>query len=329
MSGHLSVGDRWRIVSLYYDEGNNVHEIANLVGCAIRTVYRILELFEETHNITERNGRGRHMALNNDEIYTLRQILYRYPNETSSNIVNRFLRRTGQLVPARTIRRYRQMLGFRPVHARTQAFITTIHAQQRLDFCLSYATNQWRNIIFSDEKAFVVDVSGVVYYIPRGRQRPIHFQSQVRYRVAIFGAVWYNGRSNLIFINDRTNTTTYVEYLQEALNGHLHRLRHYHFVHDRPRWAHTTLAHDWLESNHIRCMDDFPSVSPDLNAVESVSSWLNKYVQSRHPNSQRHLERLVQRAWNAIPQVVIRGYIRHIPDICNQIIANNGWQSIG
>ena len=37
---------------------------------------------------------------------------------------------------------------------------------------------------------------------------------------------WYSGRSNLVFIHGRTNTTTYVDHLEEALTSHLHRLRH-------------------------------------------------------------------------------------------------------
>jgi len=56
---------------------------------------------------------------------------------------------------------------------------------------------------------------------------------------------------------------------------------------------------------------------------------MNQYVQRNHPNSQRRLERLVEQAWNTIPQNIIRGYINNIPNICNQIIANHGWESIG
>ena len=28
--------------------------------------------------------------------------------------------------------------------------------------------------------------------------------------------------------------------------------------------------YDWLTNNHIRCMDTYPSASPDLDAIESV-----------------------------------------------------------
>ena len=81
--------------------------------------------------------------------------------------------------------------------------------------------------------------------------------------------------------------------------------------------------------NRIPYIDNYLAVSPDLNAVESVWSWMNQYVQRNRPNSQQRLERLVEQAWNRIPQAVIRGYINNIANICNQIIANNGWESTG
>ncbi|CAF4169966.1 unnamed protein product [Rotaria magnacalcarata] len=76
-------------------------------------------------------------------------------------------------------------------------------------------------------------------------------------------------------------------------------------------------------------MDTYPPVSPDLNAVESVWSRMNRYVQRNHPRSQQHLERLVEQAWDAIRQNAIREYINHISTISNLIISNNGWENIG
>jgi hypothetical protein len=56
---------------------------------------------------------------------------------------------------------------------------------------------------------------------------------------------------------------------------------------------------------------------------------MNRYVQRNHPNSQQRLELLVEQAWYAIPQNVIRGYIDNMSNICDQIIADHGWDSRG
>jgi hypothetical protein len=53
MSGHLSIGDRWRIISLRFGQGINSREIARILHCSIRTVYNILQLFDDTDDVVE------------------------------------------------------------------------------------------------------------------------------------------------------------------------------------------------------------------------------------------------------------------------------------
>ncbi|CAF1397454.1 unnamed protein product, partial [Didymodactylos carnosus] len=74
---------------------------------------------------------------------------------------------------------------------------------------------------------------------------------------------------------------------------------------------------------------EYSAASPDLNATESVWSWMNHFVQQGCPNSQRRLEQLVTDAWHRIPQTVIRGYIHHIQDMCDQVVSNQGWARVG
>lgn len=244
MTRHLSVGVRWRVISMKIDQGMSVSDIASIIDCSTRTVYNILDLFRATNDVVERRGRGGGNALTADERKILRQLFYRYPHETSARINSRFYRRTGLSITSRTIRNYRRILGFHPVHARTQPLINANHAQQRLLFSERHVDDDWSRVIFADEKAFEVDVSGNVYWIPYGRPRPTSFVSQIQFRVAVFGAVWYNSKSKLVFIRNRTNTATFVEYLHDALYSRRRSIKNYCFVHDRPRWAHTSSAHE-------------------------------------------------------------------------------------
>ncbi len=67
MSGHLSVRDGCRIISLNFHQGHNVCQIARIIHCSLQTVYSILQLCQETNDVIERNGRGRFTILNSDE----------------------------------------------------------------------------------------------------------------------------------------------------------------------------------------------------------------------------------------------------------------------
>jgi hypothetical protein len=59
MSGHLSVGDRWRIISLRFDQKTSFNRIASIVNCSLATVHNVIRLFRETDDVIEREGRGR------------------------------------------------------------------------------------------------------------------------------------------------------------------------------------------------------------------------------------------------------------------------------
>lgn len=254
MNTHLTIGERWRVISLRVGQGLGFREIARRVNCTHQTVHNILQLFDETNDVVERAGRGSSNSLIDDEIHTLRRLFYRYPNETSSELNNRFYGQTRRFVTSRTIRNYRRRLGFHPVHARIQPLLNPRHADDRLAFCQQHIHDDWSKVIFADEKIFEVDTSGIVYWIPYGRRRPTTFRSQTRYQVAVFGAVWYKSKSNLVFIQGRTNISTFVEYLKDGLRSHRRAIRNYYFIHDRPTWAHTVTAHYIFVTNkNIQC----------------------------------------------------------------------------
>ena len=76
ISGHLSVVERWRIISLYYDQNISPSAIAVNTDCTVRTVHDIVRLYDETGNVTERRGRGR-SSLSKIKITKVLMTIYR------------------------------------------------------------------------------------------------------------------------------------------------------------------------------------------------------------------------------------------------------------
>ena len=64
MNSHLSVGDRWPTISVHFDQSITPNQIAPIINFSCPTVFNILQLFHETKNVTEHEGRG-HTLLNN------------------------------------------------------------------------------------------------------------------------------------------------------------------------------------------------------------------------------------------------------------------------
>jgi hypothetical protein len=122
------------------------------------------------------------------------------------------------------------------------------------------------------------------------------FISQIRFHTDVFGAVWNNGRSRLVFIPRKSNPTTYLKHVQLAVGNYSLDLRHYCFIHNRTTWSYTDMIHQWLIDNDITYLDDYPSASPQLNAIEPVLGWMKHFVHSCHPKSQQQLENFVLRA---------------------------------
>ena len=123
MSAYLRVGEHWRVISMIFDQGMSTFRITSIITCSIQIVYNILNLFLETDDVLERRSRGGQNLLTVSEHHTLRQLFYRYSNETSAGINNRFRRRTGCPTSLRSIRNYRRSRRFHLIHAKN----TTTH----------------------------------------------------------------------------------------------------------------------------------------------------------------------------------------------------------
>ena len=128
-----------------------------------------------------------------------------------------------------------------------------------------------------------------------------------------------------MFIQSSSNSITYLQHVQLAIGHYVRNLHGYSFIHDKTTWGHTNMVHNWMTANGISCMDDCPSVSPEVNAIESAWGWMNRYVQFRHPRSQQNSEKLFKEAWQRISITVIQCYIPHIHTIVQQIINGQGW----
>ncbi|CAF1541973.1 unnamed protein product, partial [Rotaria sordida] len=146
--------------------------IARKVGCCPATVKLIIDLFEETNYILERQDRGRYAIIFESVRRQFRQIFSRFPTSTSSSIANRLWSRTGSIVSARTIRRVRRQENYHPVYSKNHWTIHEAQAMRRLHYATTHETDLWQNVIFTNEKKFQIDESGTVFWVLIGTRRP-------------------------------------------------------------------------------------------------------------------------------------------------------------
>ncbi|CAF4056549.1 unnamed protein product, partial [Rotaria sp. Silwood1] len=113
---HLSIEQRWRIITSHFDNNLLLRQIARILQCPFAGVKRILNLYEETNDVLERPDRGRHAIIRDSVRRQFRQILSNYPNNTSSFISTRLQPHAGKKVSASIIRCVRKQENCHSVH---------------------------------------------------------------------------------------------------------------------------------------------------------------------------------------------------------------------
>ncbi len=67
---------------------------------------------------------------------------------------------------------------------------------------------------------------------------------------------------------------------------------------------------EWLKKKHVKVLE-WPSQSPDLNAIEHLWRELKVRVAKRQPRNLNDLERICKEEWDKIP-----------PEMCANLVAN-------
>lgn len=88
MARHLSIGQRWRIITLRFDMKLSIPEIARRLKRSFSTVHRIINLFLDTDNVLEREGRGPKPLVQGFVRRQFREIMRRYPSGTSAFVAD-------------------------------------------------------------------------------------------------------------------------------------------------------------------------------------------------------------------------------------------------
>jgi transposase len=323
MAVHLNMAQRQTIIVLH-EEGYSERQIANRVQCSRGTVHNTIQRYNETGSLNERERGHRAASLSAQAVRALSLLIRRTPNATSSQLANSILQRLNIRVSERTIQRYRRAIGFRPVSQRVVQQLTPRNVRMRLAYAQQHRRDHWTRTIFSDEKIFCIDRGGRVLWLEPGVPRPVHEVVDIHIRIHIWGAVWYNGRSDLVRIEGSMDSPLYAHVLQLGLHPYLGALRRHRLYQDGapPHWG--PAARQWLANNNVNVYNNVPGNSPQLNAIEGVWGWMVNYIQHRGPQNRNQLDNLIDEAWAAIPQATIQAYINHTRTVISSIIDSQG-----
>jgi transposase len=324
MPPQLSLEARHRIVTLHRDAQASTTEIARRVQCTPQAVRKILRQYRDTGDVTPRARPGRPRLIADEADRAFHQILSAQPTSTSAELARALQHRSGVAVSSRTARRHRREIGWHPAHFRMQPELEVGHFEARLRWANANRNRDWARMIFTDEKKYVIDKSGLVHWVPpHGRRRTAGI-SLTKHQVTVFGAFWTTNRAALHVIRGRVNTESYINIVQETLHPHMQEIRGFDFVHDKATWAHTRRFHQWATEHQLTCRDDYPSRSPDLNPIETLWARVNAIVQKTNPRDTTQLQEAVTNAWMGLPVTELSNLITHQNSVIEDVIGSEG-----
>lgn len=264
----LTIEERAKILA-YRDSGKKIREIAAKLNRNKKTICNFLK---DTDNYGKNLRSGRPPIIDNRDIRAIKRLAV---NKSISPSQIRL-----QLSLPITTRRIQQILNndanLKYQKRLHEPKLLPRHKAKRLEFAEHHKfwEEQWKFIIFSDEKKFNLDG-------PDGCQkywRDLRTERETRYSrnfqggsLMVWAAFGYHGKSPMCFISHKMNSEKYVELLDDVLInfGEIILGDNWTFQQDNAAIHNAAITKEFLKSRNIPLME-WPAISPDLNPMENL-----------------------------------------------------------
>lgn len=335
---HLTLGIRWRIVSLRRDAGWSLRQIAQHLQVSVGGVRGVLHVFDLTEDVVDRPRSGRPRNTDEDDDEFIIERSRQHPFEGADQLRQQLRQVHHVNVSRSTVSRRLRAGGQFSYRSFRCLSLTPEHRNARFDWAQQHrqwsALRQWRHVVFSDESRFCLHhVDGRVRVRRARNTRYTNLDAATPVvpfgggSVMIWGAINWNHRSALLLIE---GTLTGERYWHEILEevaipfGMESVGPGFVFQDDNARPHRAAVVEDFHERNMDYVHMGWPSRSPDLNPIEHAWDLLGRAVKMKSPSSLEELKLALMEEWANLPQARIRKIIRSMRRRCQCVIDADG-----
>lgn len=298
---HLNDAVKSKIITMKSFSSFNNQEIANECECSVSTVKYWWSRYSSVGNVVTKPRSGQPKALNALEEGEIIEQIVEDPFLTATHLGRQYN------VSYMTIIRLLKKHGLHCRTAATQTRLTEDHKINRMAFCQHllerWDVNKLNTIIFSDEKTFSTDVKWrKKVYRPRNTRHETPYikpeNLSGRINAAYWGAISINGpATDIVRIDGRFNSLQYLEILENHILPIMNPDQIY--MQDNSPVHNASIIMEFLGRQGFETMQWCP-MSPDLNPIENVWSYITFDWPEMEQRSLRALDQLVNEKWEAL-----------------------------
>lgn len=207
----------------------------------------------------------------------------------------------------KSVQRGAKLAGLTAFKRPSKPLLTTQQRIRRLAFAEKYTAQNWRRVLFSDEKTFELFMHPKNQYVWTDAAANVPVQPTVKHppKLHVWAGFGYNGKTELYCFTGTMDKEFYLGILQERLVVDSQRIfgrRRWLFQQDGDPKHTAHVVQRWLNRNvSFIPKEDWPSQSPDLNPMEHLWAYLQDKVYAREPRTMDGLQRIIEEEWNRIP----------------------------
>lgn len=295
--------------------GRSVTDVARQFNCHRNTIINLQQRFQQSGSVRDgvRSGRPKVTTARQDRYITLTHLRNRFKTATSTarqfgisrqTVLNRLS------ANANPIRARRPYVG-QVINARNRN-LRRLWAQRHL----RWTRAQWARVLFSDESRFNLSVAdGRVRVFRRRGERFADNCLLERDRfgggsVMVWGGIMGDRKTDLVVIPGNLNAQRYIDNVLRPVVVPFLRQHPGLLMQDNARPHTARLTQNYLARHNVNVLP-WPACSPDMNPIEHIWDLLGRRARRNHViNNIRDLTFALVQEWNAIPNYVIRRYVR-------------------
>jgi transposase len=257
------------------------------------------------------------------------------PEATGAEIAQELNERFNIDVSPRTVNRYRDSFGFWYGPKINSFSLTDENRINRKEFAMYHleANTDWSKIIFSDESWFELGRNRAYCWREPGVITSRHCNERKAHplKIMIWGAIGWNFKSRLVFIEGRVDSkiycnsiiiASYIKYEADIAFGK----GNWILQQDNAPCHVSKQTREILEGYGVPILPNWPAHSPDINVIEIVWAIMKRRIEKHNPKTRPELQFIIQETWDALSFETINKLIDSVRPRLEKLVQTDGGQ---